>query len=136
MAASNEFLDIVEILIKAGAKVDCEDPRGYTPLLMAATEGYVKCVELLLKGGADPNHRAHSDNTTTLFHSAAKNRIGKLKRIAFSDLLMYFKGVVHLLLKYGADCLSTRHENGETSAQMARIEKRGLYHHPWLPRES
>jgi len=110
LAASNEFLDIVEILCQAGCKVDCEDPRGYTPMLMAATEGYVKCVEMLLKAGADPNHRAHSDHTTTIFHSAAKNRIG----------------VVHLLLKYGADCMSTRHENGETIEEVARKEGRIL----------
>jgi len=110
LAASNEFLDIVDILAKAGCKVDCEDPRGYTPLFMAGTEGYVKCVEMLLEHGADPNHRAHSDNTTAIFHCASKNRIG----------------VVHALLKHGAEAMSTRHENGETIAEMARMEKRDL----------
>jgi ankyrin repeat protein len=107
LAASNEFHDIIELLLEGGAVVDCEDPRGYTPLGMAGTEGYVKCVEMLLVGGADPNHRAHSDSSTPIFHCAAKNRVG----------------VVKLLLEYGADPLSTRYEGGETIADMARIEK-------------
>lgn len=59
LAASNNFLDIVELLIKADAVVDCEDPRGYTPLLMAGTEGYTTCVKMLIEAGADVSHRAH-----------------------------------------------------------------------------
>jgi hypothetical protein len=35
-------------------------------------------------------------------------------------------GVVKLLLEYGADALSTRYEDGETIAQMARKEKQGV----------
>jgi len=108
LAASNEFLDIVEILLKNNAKIDCEDPRGYTPLGMAGTEGYTKCVEMLLKAGADPNHRAHSDNTTAIFHCSAKNRVG----------------VVHLLLQAGADPLSTRYENGDSIIDVARANKK------------
>jgi ankyrin repeat protein len=107
LAASNEYYDIIQLLIDAGANLDCEDPRGYTPLGMAGTEGYNKCVEMLLKAGANPNHRAHSDNTTAIFHCAAKNRVG----------------VVKLLLEYGADPLSTRYEGGETIADDARKNK-------------
>jgi len=106
LAASNEYHDIIQLLVEAGAKVDCEDPRGYTPLGMAGTEGYNKCVEMLLKAGADPNHRAHFDQSTAIFHCAAKNRVG----------------VVKILLEYGADPLSTRYETGETIAEMARKE--------------
>jgi len=110
LAASNEYHDIIRLLLEAGADVDCEDPRGYTPLGMAGTEGYVKCVKMLLKAGADPNHRAHSDSSTAIFHCAAKNRVS----------------VVKLLLEYGADPLSTRYETGETIADMARKENHDL----------
>jgi ankyrin repeat protein len=76
---------------------------------MAGTEGYTAVVRKLLTAGADPNHRAHSDNTTAIFHCAAKNRIE----------------VVRALLEFGAEQYSTRNENGETIAQMARAEKKG-----------
>jgi len=110
LAASNEFHEIISLLIDANAVIDCEDPRGYTPLGMAGTEGYVKVVKMLLEAGANPNHRAHSDNTTAIFHCAAKNRVG----------------VVKLLLEYGADPLSTRYESGETIADMARKDNHVL----------
>lgn len=77
---------------------------------MAGTEGYTEVVRKLLQAGADPNHRAHSDNTTAIFHCSNKNRIE----------------VVRALLEYGAEQFSTRNENGDTIAQMAREEKRGL----------
>lgn len=76
---------------------------------MAGTEGYTGVVKRLLEAGANPNHRAHSDNTTAIFHCANKNRVE----------------VVKLLLEYGAEQYSTRNEKGETIAQMAREEKRG-----------
>ena len=30
LAASNEFLGIIDLLLKYGANPDCEDPRGFT----------------------------------------------------------------------------------------------------------
>eukprot|EP01127_Copromyxa_protea_P000512 TRINITY_DN10430_c0_g1_i1.p1 TRINITY_DN10430_c0_g1~~TRINITY_DN10430_c0_g1_i1.p1 ORF type:complete len:425 (-),score=115.51 TRINITY_DN10430_c0_g1_i1:36-1310(-) len=108
LAASNEFMDIISALIDAGANLDPEDPRGYTPLLMAGTEGYTAVVRQLLEAGADPNHRAHSDNTTAIFHCANKDRVE----------------VVRALLEFGAEQYTTRNEDGETIAQMARAEKR------------
>lgn len=78
---------------------------------MAGTEGYTAVVRKLLEAGANPNHRAHSDNTTAIFHCANKNRVE----------------VVRALLEYGAEQFSTRNENGETIAEMARQEKRGLF---------
>eukprot|EP01126_Amoeba_proteus_P041441 TRINITY_DN445_c0_g2_i12.p1 TRINITY_DN445_c0_g2~~TRINITY_DN445_c0_g2_i12.p1 ORF type:complete len:425 (-),score=78.84 TRINITY_DN445_c0_g2_i12:135-1409(-) len=108
LAASNEFLDIIDALLDAGAEVDCEDPRGYTPLLMAGTEGYTNVCRQLLERGANPNHRSHSDHSTPIFLCANKDRVE----------------VVKLLLMYGAEMHTTLAENGETIAEIARQEKR------------
>jgi len=108
LAASNEFADIVDALLKSGANVDCQDPRGYTPLLMAGTEGYTGVVKQLIEGGADVNHRAHSDNTTAIFHCANKDRVE----------------VVRILLDHGADQMSTQFEDNMTIAIYARKEGR------------
>ena len=48
------FRERVAILLKAGADVNQINSRGYTPLLMAASDGNVKLVELLLAADADP----------------------------------------------------------------------------------
>eukprot|EP01130_Rhizamoeba_saxonica_P008204 TRINITY_DN3316_c1_g2_i1.p1 TRINITY_DN3316_c1_g2~~TRINITY_DN3316_c1_g2_i1.p1 ORF type:complete len:440 (+),score=87.65 TRINITY_DN3316_c1_g2_i1:61-1380(+) len=108
IAASNEFNDIVLVLLKTGAPADCEDPRGYTPLFMAASEGYSKTCQILLHGGADPNHRSHQDNSTAVFHAVLANRLQSVK----------------VLLMAGADPLSTRGEDNKTLAEMSREKNR------------
>ncbi len=46
-------VDIVDLLMKAGAKVDTVDEYGETPLTLAATTGDDLIIEKLLKAGAD-----------------------------------------------------------------------------------
>eukprot|EP01128_Nolandella_sp_AFSM9_P006189 TRINITY_DN3123_c0_g1_i1.p1 TRINITY_DN3123_c0_g1~~TRINITY_DN3123_c0_g1_i1.p1 ORF type:complete len:439 (+),score=106.61 TRINITY_DN3123_c0_g1_i1:27-1319(+) len=104
LAASNDFLDIVDLLIEYKANLDCEDSRGYTPLLMAATEGYTTTCRKLLVGGADVNHRSHSDSATPIFHTVNKNRVA----------------VAKLLLDFGANPMNTRDENNRTMAEFSR----------------
>jgi len=104
LAASNNFLDIVDLLLKNGAIVDCCDPRGYTPLFMASSEGYVSCVSSLIKAHADVNHRSMDDYTTAIYHAATANRTE----------------IVRLLLDHDADPLSTRDEHNHTLAEIAQ----------------
>jgi ankyrin repeat protein len=47
-------LDVVELLLEAGAPIDAADNRGRTALMMAAEIGDADVVEHLLGGGADP----------------------------------------------------------------------------------
>jgi len=108
LAASNNFLDVVKLLVDNNANVNIQDSRGYTPLLMAASEGYAECVKRLADAGADVNHRSMDDYTTAIYHAANSNRIK----------------VVRMLLDKGADPLSTRNEKNETLAEIARANKK------------
>jgi len=66
-------LDIMEILISRGARVDRPDFSGVTPLMYAAanhnTNQAYKPLELLLKGGATVDLRSQG-GTTALMHAA------------------------------------------------------------------
>jgi hypothetical protein len=55
----------VKTLLDAGADVNRPDPRGMTPLMMAAGYGYADIAGDLLDRGADPR-RQHSDGATAL----------------------------------------------------------------------
>jgi ankyrin repeat protein len=46
---------VVEVLVKAGAKVNLQDRKGNTPLITACEGGHMSVVEVLLKAGADVN---------------------------------------------------------------------------------
>ena len=54
-AVHNNALDIVDLLLGAGANVMAANRYGVTPLTLAATNGSARIVERLLRGGADPN---------------------------------------------------------------------------------
>jgi hypothetical protein len=49
--------EIVRVLLAAGASGTAEDLSGWTPLGVAASEGAVEVIRLLLAGGADPAYR-------------------------------------------------------------------------------
>ena len=44
------------MLLKGGAKVNCQDPSGRTPLHTAAWSGFYSVAEKLIEYGADVNH--------------------------------------------------------------------------------
>ena len=55
MAAWHGKLEILNILISSGAKVNCQTLDEVTPSFIAAQEGHTECVELLLFSGPDPD---------------------------------------------------------------------------------
>jgi ankyrin repeat protein len=107
LAASNQYNTLVKLLIEYNAEVDCEDPRGYTPLFMAASEGYINTVRVLLDNGAKLDHRSHQDNTTAVFHAIMSNRVP----------------VVKLLLERGANAYDTKTQDEKTLAEVSREKK-------------
>ena len=102
VAAKNGYLGIVELLIKAGAELNTTDSDGHsalalqqhdawlkegkTALFHAATNNHTRCVECLLKTGAD---------------MYVANRHGSLVLNAVS--YTGYKRCVELLIEHGAD---------------------------------
>ncbi len=54
-AVSRGKLEAIDALIKAGAKVDAQDSKGWTPLHHAAYAGKPEVAAALLRAGANPN---------------------------------------------------------------------------------
>ena len=57
VAITENFSDIVKILIDSGADVNKPSRWGITPLMRAVLSEKMKFVRMLLKAGADPNIR-------------------------------------------------------------------------------
>ena len=55
-------LELLEILLEYGIEKEITNMEGATPLISAAFHGRVKCVELLLKYGADPSAKDGHDH--------------------------------------------------------------------------
>jgi ankyrin repeat protein len=57
LAAERGHVEILQLLIEAGADVERESRDGWTALTRADAEGQAECVEILLRAGADPTTR-------------------------------------------------------------------------------
>jgi len=53
-AASNNHLEIVEVLLSAGARIDARDENMMTALLTCTRKGYISTARSLVAKGADP----------------------------------------------------------------------------------
>jgi hypothetical protein len=53
-AARAGRVDLLQGLIKAGMNPDERDPHGYTALILAAYNGQLQAVDLLIASGANP----------------------------------------------------------------------------------
>lgn len=86
-AASNDFTDIIEYMIKEGKDINQSfgKEKGYTALREAAYLNYTESVELLCKLGADVNISNKYD--TPLYSAAAEGNLETVK----------------ILISYGAD---------------------------------
>ena len=58
-------------LIREGYRINAKDEHGCTPLHLACTKGYIKCVNLLLHAGADI--KKEDKTTQTALRAAAKH---------------------------------------------------------------
>jgi len=85
--------EIVDLLLKAGAKVTTADDYGETPLTLACANGNAAIAETLLKEGADANAARWYGETPLMIAAASGN-----------------PRVLHLLLAHGAklDAVETR----------------------------
>ena len=72
--ADVEEEELLEVLKKTPALVNCCDDQGRTPLHMAAANGHAGFVRLLIRAGATPEVGNHEGNTA-LHYAAANNHI-------------------------------------------------------------
>ena len=68
-AAANGHLDVVQLLVRAGAKLEETDGDGYTALMAAAWNGNTSAAETLLGLGANM-HTPDNGGATALHHAA------------------------------------------------------------------
>ncbi|WP_223233284.1 ankyrin repeat domain-containing protein [Chitinophaga sp. CF418] len=65
-AVQSDRLDVLQILIKAGADVNAQDDRGFTALHRAAEMGHLEVAKALLAAGADKHVVAQSHTPISL----------------------------------------------------------------------
>jgi ankyrin repeat protein len=148
-AAFNGDLDLVSMLINAGADINARDNDGYTPLHKAVWRGKIECVRFLLENGAEilasqkgftPIHLAvqSNDMACTLLlmrhgdniHSQDNDGLTLLHKSVRNGNLYMTKA----LMQYGADlgvasAVTTSHtplqfaiENGDTAMVIFLLE--------------
>lgn len=101
-------VNVVRLLLDAGADPDYPAENGWTPLIAASNDGRTRIVEILLEAGADPN-KADLKGNTALHHLCFCPRKTAPE-------------VARLLISKGANRLQTNHD-GLTASRMA-LEKR------------
>lgn len=100
IAAQNNDVPVLTLLLSKGAKIDARGVYGYTALTRAASRGNVEAVSVLLKAGADPNLKDSLFGETAL-HKATRSTNRRFPE--FDEVRERRKKTARLLLQRGAD---------------------------------
>jgi len=108
LAASNGYLDIAKLLVKAGANVNSKGASESTPLMFASAFGHCSLVEYLCNAGADVNCRANQKQNGIVsdysaLHFAARNG---------------HQDIYDTLIKYGANGNAVECNTGISAIEM------------------
>lgn len=71
--ANGDFVEMAQLLVENGAKVNTPSPTGWYPLMTAAGRGNIKVVNYLLSQGADPNATDKKTGLTALYCAAGSD---------------------------------------------------------------
>jgi ankyrin repeat protein len=104
-AAYNDDLELVDRLIRAGARVNGANRYGVVPLTLACGNGSLAIVERLVVAGADPNGSLPGGETV-LMTAARTGRVG----------------VVRALIAHGANVNATEGRRGQSPLMWAAAE--------------
>jgi ankyrin repeat protein len=80
-AVERQDADAVKKLLAQGAKVDCRNAVGRTPLILAAEAGNLEITRVLVDSGADVNGRSQTPTGSTVLSFAVEK--GNLKLVEF-----------------------------------------------------
>jgi len=69
-ACANDYLDIIEMLVKNGANVNVDDDVGKNALIFSCCKGNIKAVNILIKAGAVLNSKTNIGWTPLMYASA------------------------------------------------------------------
>lgn len=105
-AVERDDLEMADILIRAGARVDVRTREGVMPLQLAAVNGSAQMLDRLLKAGADPNAPLTAASDTAVMMAA---RTGKPEAI-------------RVLVEGGAD-VNAKESWGGTTALMWAVSE-------------
>lgn len=139
LAATNNRLEIAELLIKEGAQVDLPNDYG-TALHSASDEGHLEMMKLLMKHGADPLSQKNNWKLTPLhFAARAGGHVGAVSLLLSVGAVVNAKdingrtplhraqekSVAVLLVAQGAD-VNARDDKGWTCLHWAASEREGF----------
>lgn len=103
VAAGNNQMGVVTLLLKSGASIDPKDKNNYTPLLRAASNGHVDMINLLISFGADTEQVSIRNESVEYF----------VQKNGLDVPLLYFQTRLH-----NANQLSTKEEIETTPAYL------------------
>jgi len=106
-AAYRGDADIVDVLLRSGARVDAATRLGVTPLTLACRHGSAAVIEQLLKAGADPNTLMGEGETALMTAAQAGSAAG-----------------VKVLLAHGANVNARERTEGQTALMWAAARNR------------
>ena len=72
-AAGQASVEMLTLLLDAGAEVNAREHGGFTPLHQCAENGHLAAIKLLLARGADPQARADDGRTALAFALAGEH---------------------------------------------------------------
>ena len=94
----NRNLEVIAVLLKAGADVNAQDGNGMTPLMFAGHRSSPEAINLLLKAGADLE---------------ARDFLGETALIRAAVSILNPAAIITTLVKAGAD-IEAQDNNGQT----------------------
>jgi ankyrin repeat protein len=136
-ACQHGRVEIVELLLQKGAKVNMKNRAGETALMFAAKFGCVQACRLLLDKRADVNAQTKNEKFTALMMAVMNDKyytaelllaqpgINKDAQTAEGNtalmiaVCLYYKGIVRLLLEYKVNT-SLRNNKGEAACDIAK----------------